>query len=119
MINERKPGAPRGGVAPEEADPAAIQGESSPKKPGSGRLSRGGPRGGVWQDRKEARPNRQEVRQDKAESRADRSPREGELWDGRPERAPRAGRRGRAGGPPAGTGTDRKSKVRESATVFL
>ncbi|XP_048837213.1 coiled-coil domain-containing protein 9 isoform X2 [Brienomyrus brachyistius] len=122
IINERKPGAPRGGVTPEEADPAAIQGESSPKKPGSGRLSRGGPRGGVWQDRKEARQNKQEVKQDKAESRPDRSPREGEPRDGQgwPERTPRGGRRGRGGGPPGGgppgggppggAGSDRKSK---------
>ncbi|XP_023668000.2 coiled-coil domain-containing protein 9 isoform X2 [Paramormyrops kingsleyae] len=112
IINERKPGAPRGGVAPEEADPAAIQGESSPKKPGSGRLSRGGPRGGLWQERMEARQNKQEVKQDKAESRPERSPREGEPWDGqgRPERTPRGGRRGRGAGPPVGPGSDRKSK---------
>ncbi|KAG7470752.1 hypothetical protein MATL_G00117220 [Megalops atlanticus] len=120
VINDRKPGTPRGGRGPEEGEAPRSQGESPPRRTGSGRLSRGTPPGGPRQERREPRHDKAEPRQDRTEPRSDRP-----LWDseagegpGRNERTPRGGRRGRGGGgggggggtPQGGLGVDRKSK---------
>eukprot|EP00063_Salmo_salar_P043000 XP_014017835.1 PREDICTED: coiled-coil domain-containing protein 9-like isoform X2 [Salmo salar] len=129
VINDWKQGPPRDRRDSEEGDDPRPQVESPPRRASSGRLSRGGQRGGgSRQERREQRPDRP-----LADSRQshDRPPREGRppreerppredrgpsmegpgVGPGRSERAPRGGKRGRGGreregGPPP----HRKSK---------
>ncbi|XP_038817363.1 coiled-coil domain-containing protein 9-like [Salvelinus namaycush] len=129
VINDWKQGPPRDRRDSEEGYDPRPQGESPPRRASSGRLSRGGQRGGG------SRQERREQRTDRplADSRQshDRPPREGRPpreerppredrgpsmegpgeGPGRSERAPRRGRGGREreGGPPP-QGGDRKSK---------
>ncbi|XP_064830607.1 coiled-coil domain-containing protein 9-like isoform X2 [Oncorhynchus masou masou] len=137
VINDWKQGPPRGRRNSEEGEGPRAQGESPLLRAGSGRLSRGGQRGGgPRQERREQRPDRpladprqahdRPPREDRGPPREDRGPpREdrGPVMEGpgegpgRSERAPRGGRRGRGGrggrereeggGPQGG---DRKSK---------
>ncbi|XP_036418147.1 coiled-coil domain-containing protein 9 isoform X6 [Colossoma macropomum] len=99
VVNDRKSGSHRGDHGPEEGDGGQPHGESPPRKTGSGRLNRGGQRGGSQ------RSERREPRPDKGDLRTDRPPWEGEGGEGRP----RGGRRGGRGGSQQG-GSDRKSK---------
>ncbi|XP_037402423.1 coiled-coil domain-containing protein 9 isoform X3 [Pygocentrus nattereri] len=101
VVNDRKSGSHHGDHGPEEGDGGQPHGESPPRKTGSGRLNRGGQRGGSQ------RSERREPRSDKGDLRTDRTPREGEGGEGRP----RGGRRGgRGGSQQVGSGSDRKSK---------
>ncbi|XP_067221369.1 coiled-coil domain-containing protein 9 isoform X1 [Chanodichthys erythropterus] len=105
VVNDRKPAGNRGDQGLEEEEPGRPHCESPPNRTGSGRLSRGGHRGG----RREPRPNR-------GEPWPDRQPQDGEGGEGpvRTERSSRGGRRGggggRGGGTQGGPGSDRKSK---------
>ncbi|KAL4647422.1 coiled-coil domain-containing protein 9 isoform X2 [Arapaima gigas] len=118
IINEKKPGVPRGGKAPEEGEQSALHSGNLPRRTGSGRQGWGGPRGGPRQEKRESRQDKpendkMETRQDRSESRPDRAVWESEMGEGpaRAERAPRGGRRGRGGGTSqGGSGPDRKSK---------
>lgn len=104
MVNDRKPAAHRGDQGPEEEESGQPHGESPPHRAGSGRLSRGGHRGG-----------RREPRSNKGELWSERQPQDGEDGEGpaRSERSSRGGRRGGrgGGGTQGGSGSDRKSKV--------
>nr|XP_033487349.1 coiled-coil domain-containing protein 9 isoform X1 [Epinephelus lanceolatus] len=111
VVNDWKPGTPRGRKTSEESDGhrgGPNDSHSPPRRMGSGRMGRGGQRGGGRQERREWEP---------------RTPRDGEHGEsGGPGR--RGGRRGRGrgggggggdggdGGTPVGTpgGMDRKSK---------
>ncbi|XP_051813791.1 coiled-coil domain-containing protein 9 [Acanthochromis polyacanthus] len=98
VVNDWKPGTPRGRKSSEESDSHRGQsdGRSPPRRTGSGRVGRGGGGGGGRQERREWEP---------------RTPRDGEPGEaGGPGR--RGGRRGRGGGGGEGTpgGMDRKSK---------
>ncbi|XDV32240.1 hypothetical protein PO909_003105 [Leuciscus waleckii] len=108
VVNDRKPAGNRGDQGPEE-ESGWPRSESPPNRSGSGRLSRGGHRGG----RREPRPN-------KGEPWPERQPQDGEGGEGPPrsEHSFRAGRRGGRGGTQGGgrggtqggPGSDRKSK---------
>ncbi|KAJ7995212.1 hypothetical protein DPEC_G00242200 [Dallia pectoralis] len=115
--NEWKKGPPRGRRDSEEGDVPRQLDDSPPRRPGSGRLSRGGQRGGGQRpDRREQRPDRPLADPRQAH---DRPPREdrGPGMEGPGEvpgrGAPRGGRRARGGrgrddgGPQGG---DRMSK---------
>ncbi|XP_077064406.1 coiled-coil domain-containing protein 9 isoform X4 [Siphateles boraxobius] len=119
LVNDRKPAGNRGDQGPEEEESGWPRCESPPNRTGSGRLSRGGHRGG----RREPRPN-------KGEPWPERQPQDGEGGEGPPriEHSFRAGRRGGRGGTQgggrggtqgggrggtqggSGSGSDRKSK---------
>uniref|UniRef100_A0A9J7WX80 Coiled-coil domain containing 9 n=1 Tax=Cyprinus carpio carpio TaxID=630221 RepID=A0A9J7WX80_CYPCA len=103
VVNDRKPASHRGDQGPEEEESGLPHGESPPHRTGSGRLSRGGPRGG-----------RREPRSNKGEPWSERQPQDGEGGEGpaRTERFSRGGRRGGrgGGGTQGGSGSDRKSK---------
>ncbi|XP_030634376.1 coiled-coil domain-containing protein 9 [Chanos chanos] len=105
VVNDRKGALHHGEQGPEEGDGfPRPQGESPPRRTGSGRLNRGGQRGGGG------------PRSERREPRPDRQPWDGESGDGPPrgERNQRGGRRGGRGGgggtPGGGSGSDRKSK---------
>ncbi|XP_043114797.1 coiled-coil domain-containing protein 9 isoform X2 [Puntigrus tetrazona] len=113
VVNDRKPAAHRGEQGPEEEESGRPHGESPPQRTGSGRLNRGGHRGG----RREPRL--------KVEPWSERQPQDGDGGEGpaRSERTSRGGRRGGGGrggggggggvgggGTQAGSGSDRKSK---------
>lgn len=105
VVNDRKPTSNRGD-GPEEGESGWPHAESPPNRTGSGRLSRGGHRGG----RREPRPN-------KGEPWPERQPQDNEGGDGPAptertptERTPRGGRRGGRGGGGMQGGSDRKSK---------
>lgn len=107
MVNDRKPAVHRGDQGPEEEESGRPFGESPPQRTGSGRLSRGGHRGG-----------RREPRSNKGEPWSERQPQDGEGGEGpaRSERTSRGGWRGGGGGrggggTQGGSGSDRKSKV--------
>ncbi|XP_052431895.1 coiled-coil domain-containing protein 9 isoform X1 [Carassius gibelio] len=105
VVNDRKPAAHRGDQGPEEEESGQLHGESPPHRTGSGRMSRGGHRGG-----------RREPRSNKGELWSERQPQDDEGGEGpaRSERSSRGGRRGGRGGGGGGTqggsGPDRKSK---------
>ncbi|XP_073674029.1 coiled-coil domain-containing protein 9 isoform X2 [Garra rufa] len=110
VVNDRKPAGHRGDQVPEEEESGRPHGESPPHRTGSGRLSRGGHRGG-----------RREPRLNKGEPWSERQPQDGEGGEGpaRTERPSRGGRRGGGGrggggggggGMQGGSGSDRKSK---------
>ncbi|XP_016084775.1 coiled-coil domain-containing protein 9-like isoform X2 [Sinocyclocheilus grahami] len=102
VVNDRKPAAHRGDQGPEE-ESGRPHGESPPHRTGSGRLSRGGHRGG-----------RREPRSNKGEPWSERQPQDDEGGEGpaRSERSSRGGQRGGrgGGGTQGGSGSDRKSK---------
>ncbi|KPP69146.1 coiled-coil domain-containing protein 9-like [Scleropages formosus] len=118
IINEKKPGAARGGRDLEDGQASALHAENSPRRTGPGRQGRGTPRGGSRQEWRESRQDKlntdkTETRQDRSESRPDRPVWENEMGEtpGRTDRTPRGGRRGRGGGSSqGGSGQDRKSK---------
>ncbi|KAM9319053.1 coiled-coil domain-containing protein 9 isoform 2-T3 [Pholidichthys leucotaenia] len=88
VVNDWKPGTPRGWKTSEESD-----GHSPTRRTGSGRMSRGGQRGGGGrQERRDREP---------------RTPRDGEPGESGGQ-GRRGGRRGRGEGTPGGM--DRKSK---------
>ncbi|XP_046891423.1 LOW QUALITY PROTEIN: coiled-coil domain-containing protein 9 [Hypomesus transpacificus] len=112
MNDWKSTGPPRGRRTSEEGD------GSPPRRAGSGRLGRGGQRGGG------ARQERREPRPDRGEPRPERPYKEGETGEG-PGMGRRGGRRGgrggregggregggrEGGGREAGSGGDRKSK---------
>ncbi|XP_016388089.1 coiled-coil domain-containing protein 9-like [Sinocyclocheilus rhinocerous] len=103
VANDRKPASHRGDQGPEEEESGLPHGESPPHRTGSGRLSRGGHRGG-----------RREPRSNKGEPWSERQPQDGEGGEGpaRTERSSRGGWRGGrgGGGTQGGSGSDRKSK---------
>ncbi|TRY81436.1 hypothetical protein DNTS_008156 [Danionella cerebrum] len=103
VTNDRKPVGHHGDQAPEE-EPARPHGESPSNRTGSGRLSRGGQRGG----RREPRPSKGDPQLERQHQD------EGGEGPPRPERFSRGGRRGTrgggGGGTPGGPGSDRKSK---------
>ncbi|XP_040902262.1 coiled-coil domain-containing protein 9 isoform X2 [Toxotes jaculatrix] len=97
VVNDWKPGMPRGRKTSEESDGHRGQSDdhSPPRRTGSGRLGRGGQRGGR-QERRDREP---------------RTPRDGEPGEsgGQGRRGGRRGRGGEGGGGTPG-GMDRKSK---------
>ncbi|XP_051965806.1 coiled-coil domain-containing protein 9 isoform X2 [Xyrauchen texanus] len=103
VVNDGKPAAHYGDNGLEEEESGRPLGEGPSYRTGSGRMSRGGQRGG----RREPRPN-------KGEPRVDRPPQDGEGEEGpaHTERPCRGGRRGGrgGGGTQGGSGSDRKSK---------
>ncbi|XP_066520543.1 coiled-coil domain-containing protein 9 isoform X2 [Hoplias malabaricus] len=105
VVNDRKPPSLCDDHGPEEGDSRQPQGESPPRQAGSGRLNRGGQRGGG------PRPERREPRSDKPDLRTDRPPREGEGGESYSRGGRRGGGRGGRGVPQqSGPGSDRKSK---------
>ncbi|XP_051522089.1 coiled-coil domain-containing protein 9 isoform X1 [Myxocyprinus asiaticus] len=103
MVSDGKPATYCGDHGVEEGESGRSFSEGLPYRTGSGRLSRGGHRGG-----------RREPRLNKGEPRSDWPPQDGEGGEGpaRSERSSRGGRRGGrgGGGTPGGSGSDRKSK---------
>lgn len=101
-MNDWKPGTPRGRKTSEESDGHRGQsdGHSPPRRTGSGRIGRGGQRGGGRQERRDWEP---------------RTPRDGEPGEtgGQGRRGGRRGRGGEGGGGGTPGGMDRKSKVSE------
>ncbi|XP_055369966.1 coiled-coil domain-containing protein 9 isoform X2 [Betta splendens] len=104
VVNDWKPATPRGQKTSEDSDGPRGQsdGHSPPRRTGSGRLGRGGQRGGGRQEKREWEP---------------RTPREGEPGEtgGQGRRGGRRGRGGEGGGgggggSTPGGGMDRKSK---------
>ncbi|XP_051535904.1 coiled-coil domain-containing protein 9-like isoform X2 [Myxocyprinus asiaticus] len=103
VVNDGKPAAHYGDHGLEEGESGRPLGEGPSYRTGSGRLSRGGQRGG----RREPRPNKGEPRVDRPLQDGDGE--EGPAHTERPSRGGRRGGRG-GGGTQGGSGSDRKSK---------